>query len=232
MQQEKKYMLTGFLGTVAFHLLILVAFLSFKLGEARSKHKDQIAIEFSEEEYKTIEQIIEQSKPKNTDIVPLPEQTIQNIASNTAEKITEQISTEKYINDVMKELGIDDMNPKYDNTLPEETAVQTEQKKEIKKEKSVYNLGPSRVSYELSDKRSHRYMERPIYKCQGGGTVVVKIVIDQSGTVLETKIASSTAVDDCLVEAALTSANAWVFQSNYNSPKRVEGTITYMFVAQ
>lgn len=228
---ENKYMLTGILGTIVFHLLVLVGFLSIKLGEARSQHQDLIAIEFSEEEYKTIEQIIEASKPDVGDITPLSEQVVQNIASNTAEQMNDKISTEKYINDVMKELGIEEMNPKYDNTLPEETVAE-EQKTETKKEKKVYNLGQSRVEYNLEDKRSHRNMERPIYKCQGGGTVVVDIVINQAGQVIESKIASSTATDDCLLEIALTSAKEWVFQSNYNSGKRVEGYIKYMFEAQ
>lgn len=224
-------MLTGVLGTIIFHLFLLIAFLSFKLGKVHSRHKETITIEFSEEQYKTIEQIIEQSKPDISDIKPLSPEAIQNIASNVAEKMNEKISTEKYIEEVMKELGIDNMNPKYDNTLPDEIVNDEKIEKKTKTE-TVYNLGPSRVEYKIDDKRSHRYMERPIYKCQGGGKVVVNIIIDQSGTVLESKIASSSAADECLHEAALASAKSWQFQSNYNSPKRVEGTITFMFVSQ
>jgi TonB family protein len=229
---EKKYILTGLLGTIAFHLLVLIGFLSYKLGEIKAKPNEMIEVEFAEEEYKTIEQIIKQNNTQVTDYFSLSEQALQNIASNTSEKMNDKISTEKYINDVMKELGIEDMNPKYDNSLPEETVIENETRAEKKKEERVYHFGASRVEYKMSDNRNARQIERPIYKCQGGGTVLVKIVIDQEGRVIEAKIASSSVGDECLAEAALSSASLWLFQSNYNSPKRVEGTISYMFVAQ
>lgn len=232
MQQEKKYMWNGLMGTIIFHLALLSAFFIFKLGDVKSEHRDLIAIELSEEPFKSIEQIIEESKPEISEPEPLSQKALSNIASNTAEKLNEKINTDKYIEEVMKELGMEEINPKYDNSLPDDPALQPEQKKETKKEKIVYNFGASRISYDIADKRSHSYMDRPIYKCQGGGTVVVKIAIDQEGQVLDAKIASSTTSDECLTETALNSARAWFFQSNYNSPKRVEGTIQYVFVAQ
>ena len=69
--EEKRNMLTGLLGTLAFHLLLLVGFLTLKIGEVKTKHQELIAIEFTEEEYKSIEEIIEESTPVQEAINPL-----------------------------------------------------------------------------------------------------------------------------------------------------------------
>ena len=88
-KEEKRYMLTGLLGTIAFHLLLLVVFLTAKIGEVKTKHEELISIEFAEEEYKSIEEIIQELEPVKEEIIPLSNQTMSNIVSNVADEMNE-----------------------------------------------------------------------------------------------------------------------------------------------
>ncbi len=225
-------MATGIAGTVIFHLILLIVFLTVKLGEVKQKHQELIAIEFAEEEYKPIEQIIEESKPEITDMPQLDQKTLSNVVSNAAEEINKEISTEKYIEEVMKELGMEEINPQYDNSLPDDPELLNKSENKEKDNDKSRNFGPTRISYKMEDGRRHKFMDRPIYRCQGGGTVVIDVVIDQEGNVLETKVASTSTSETCVSETALESAGKFLFKPNPNSPKRVKGTITYIFVAQ
>jgi TonB family protein len=232
MQQENKNIATGIAGTIIFHLLLLIVFLTAKIGDVKSKHEEIISLELNIEEYKTIEEIIEESKPDVENIPQLDNRTLTNIASNTAEKLTEEISTEKYVEEVMKELGMEEINPKHDNSLPEPELANPQTNKDKDKKETGQNFGQTRITYALKDKRKAKYIDRPIYLCQGGGTVVIKIAIDQSGNVIDAKVESSSTSEQCVAETALESARNFVFHSNYNSSKKVEGKITYIFVAQ
>jgi outer membrane biosynthesis protein TonB len=227
-EPEHRNILTGIVGTIAFHLLLLVVFLITKIGNVKNEHKEPLMIEFADQEYKTIEQIIEERKPKQEPIEQLSNQTLSNIASNTADKMNEEISTDKYIQEVMQELGMEEINPQYDNTLPQEDVISSEKKKP---EDVKTNFGQTRITYNVPGRKG-RHIERPIYRCQGGGTVVVKISVDQSGFVIQSVIKSSTASEECVQEMALESAQNSTFSSDYQGPKKVEGTITYIFVAQ
>jgi TonB family protein len=229
LQQEKQYMLNGILGTIAFHMIILVAFLTFRIGEVKNMHQELIEIEFAEEEFKTIEEIIEENKPDKEAITPLSNEQMSNIASNVADEMNEEISTEKYIEELMKEMDIEDLNPQHDNTLPEE-AISSEKTKEKKEVKT--NFGQTRITYNVTPNRQASYIDRPIYRCQGGGEVVVAIVVDQQGYVTQAQIKSSSTSEECIHETAIASAQNFMFERDAAAPKKVNGTITYIFVAQ
>jgi hypothetical protein len=228
-KEEKRNILTGVLGTIAFHLLLLVVFLSFKIGEVKTKHEELMSVELVEEEYKSIEEIIEENKLVQEKITPLSQQAISNIVSNVADKVNEEINTDKYIEEVMKELGMEEINPHFDNSLPEEPAVNKDDKK--KKEVKT-NFGQTRITYHVPPNRKASYIDRPIYRCQGGGTVIVSIAVDPQGQVLQADVQSSTTSEDCVLEMAIVSARNFRFERDPAADKRVNGTITYMFVAQ
>lgn len=229
---EQRNIWTGIIGTFAFHLLLLVVFLTAKIGEVKNEHQELLTIEFSEQEYKTIEQIIEERKPTAEPIEQLSDQTLSNIASNTAEEMNEKISTEKYIEELMQELGMEEINPQYDNTLPDEAAISMENEERKENKEVRTNFGQTRIEYNVPPNRKGRYIERPIYRCQGGGTVVVLVVVDQAGYVVQAEIQHSSSTDLCVQEMALQSAQKTEFNSDYTAAKKVEGTIKYIFVAQ
>jgi outer membrane biosynthesis protein TonB len=228
-QEQKRYMLTGLLGTLAFHLVLLIAFLTLKIGQVKTRHQEIITIEFSEEEYKPIEEIIEESNPDQEEITPLTQEAMSNIVSNVADQVNEEISTEKYIQELMDEMGIEDLNPQHDNSLPDDPVVAEEQ--EVKEDVKT-NFGNTRIEYEVPVNRKASYVDRPIYRCQGGGEVVVAIKVSPSGEVLSAAVKSATTSETCILETAIASARNFRFERDITAAKRVEGFIKYIFVPQ
>ncbi|MBN1598452.1 MAG: energy transducer TonB [Bacteroidales bacterium] len=231
LKEEEKNILTGIVGTIGIHLLVLVIFLIARLEKVHDRHQEQIVIEFDEQLYKTIEQLIEEKKQIESKATPLTQEEVKNIAVNTANQLEQQISTDKYIENLKKELNIEDLNPK-----PPEKANDPVVESEIKKpereekKKSEYH-GPTRISYFLKN-RTDRYIHRPIYKCQGGGKVVVSIMVNNNGEVINANIESTSTPEGCVSETALESAYRSLFNIDLGADPRQKGTITYEFVAQ
>lgn len=90
------------------------------------------------------------------------------------------------------------------------------------------------VSYSLSEPVRHALkMPVPAYMCEGGGDVVVDIVVNTSGDVVDCKINDAlSAKNSCLREAALSKAGESLFNADPSAPSRQKGTIEYTFIAQ
>lgn len=90
------------------------------------------------------------------------------------------------------------------------------------------------VAYSLSEPVRYAIkMPVPAYMCEGGGEVVVDIVVNPSGDVVDCKVNDAlSAKNSCLREAALSKAGESVFNADSSAPQRQRGRIEYMFVAQ
>jgi len=231
------------LATISLHLLVVILFLWFKLGEAREEHKDQVMIEFNPE-IKPLENKTEKAEKAGAEIekaMPnLSSGEVHSIAANVSGKLDEKLSTSKYEQQVMQELGISSLKPENKvnatSSAPDENGIdQAAEKNSPDKEGYVPNIirkENTTVSYFLEN-RWHRYLYIPTYKCQGGGTVIIDIVIDQSGKVISATLAENKSThDQCLLEEAYHSATTAVFNSDSKSPTKQIGTITYVFLAQ
>jgi hypothetical protein len=130
----------------------------------------------------------------------------------------------------MNELNMEELFPDNESgfSLPDE-----EEKKEIIKTEQKEYSGPTNITYNLEN-RTKRDLDIPVYKCQGGGSVKLNIVVDQRGFVVSAAVNSpgTTANSECLEQAALNAANRSRFNTDYNAANRQKGTITYQFVAQ
>ncbi len=231
------------LATISLHLLVVILFLWFKLGEAREEHKDQVMIEFNPE-IKPLEDKTEKAEKAGGEIAKtlpnLSSGEVHSIAANVSGKLDENLSTSRYEQQVMQELGISSL--KTENKLttespsPDENSIDPPaEENNPDKEGYVPNIirkENTTVSYFLEN-RWHRYLYIPTYKCQGGGTVIIDIVINQSGKVISATIAENKSTrDQCLLEEAYRSATSAVFNSDTKSPAKQVGTITYVFLAQ
>ena len=233
LKEEEKNIITGILGTVSIHLLVIIIFLTARLDKVHDKHQEKMVIEFDEQTYKTLEQLLQENKAENSDIKPLTQEAVKNIAVNTANQLEEKISTEKYIEQLKKELNINDNNDQMDKLLGDEPVVQTkkqDQKKPVEK-KDMYYKGPTRINFFLEG-RTGRYIHIPVYKCQGSGKVVIDIVVNQQGEVISTSVASANTSEECIIRTALESAKISLFNIDLNAEPRQKGTISYEFVAQ
>lgn len=228
---EKRNIYTAILGTVAVHLFVLFVLLMVKFDKVKTVHQEKMLIEFSEEiEHKSIEEIIEESKPELKDEPVLNQEELKNIAVNTAEKFDDEISTEKFEQQLMEELGMLDDEP--DEALDAgDVAVQSEKPEEMDKKEPEPFKGKTRIEYFLEN-RKHKYLYRPIYKCQAGGTVVVDIVVNQKGEVVNASVKESNTNEYCVLQTALEASRATTFNTDYNADARQKGTIKYIFTAQ
>lgn len=83
--------------------------------------------------------------------------------------------------------------------------------------------------------REVRYLHIPGYKCKGGGMVVINVVVDRNGGVIEADLDlqhSEFSGEECIPQEALASALKSKFYVKSSAPKRSTGTITYRFVPQ
>ncbi|MEO0403754.1 MAG: hypothetical protein AAF193_02675 [Bacteroidota bacterium] len=73
----------------------------------------------------------------------------------------------------------------------------------------------------------------PGYRCKGGGTVVIKVVVGVQGDVIKAEIDHGETADMayCMEDEALKSATQAIFHAKSGS-KKSEGTITFRFIPQ
>jgi TonB family protein len=225
------------LGTLAFHLFLLVIFLSVRLSEAKKEYNRVMLIEFTEEPSPLEE--IQQKKEMEERVNNAAENFIRrNIGVNVAEKIEEELSTEKFEEQFKKQLN--EANP--DRMTPEDIAALREEfekgevasidkTKPSKGNKNPY-MGPTNIEYYLPG-RDDMNLYVPVYLCEGNGKVTINIQVDQKGFVTAASVSGkSEARDECLFEAALEAAKLSRFSVDLNAEPDQRGTITYHFVAQ
>lgn len=232
------------LGAICLHLLVVIAFLGFKLGNMDDIQKEQILIEFNEEVLTPDEENEpEEMNNAGEEYLSLNQSELRSIASNAASKLEKEISTSDYEKQVMEELGISslqapgkEMEQQFKEKEIDENAIQRETtNEEVDKDNSVPNVirkENTTVSYFLEG-RWHNYIYIPTYKCQGGGTVYLDIVIDQSGKVVTAMIQENkSTADPCLREEAYRSAVTARFNPDRNASAKQLGSVTYVFLAQ
>ena len=86
------------------------------------------------------------------------------------------------------------------------------------------------TSYRLEDRYVIGKVELPEHLGVQGGQITVNISVNQYGTVKKTSIVDgSTITDQEVIESVRRAALRTDFNSNYDAPELVEGTITYTF---
>jgi hypothetical protein len=227
--------INGILGTILFHLVLILFFLLVKVGDVRRKQIEYFPIEF-EEELVDIEELIKEIEEMRAEIPVLEEKVRRNIALNVADKINDQISTEKYIEELKEELGIENLEQYLDRSLHDDDNISynEEQKADEDEERDTDEdySGPTTVTYFLEN-RYKKYLPIPVYTCKGGGLVKVDIVVNQKGKVISTSISEESETrEQCLLETALKYALRTKFNTDYNADTRQSGYIMYQFIPQ
>ena len=168
--------------------------------------------------------------------------------SETVEKkldshVEEEISTESYVDEVMKELDEtrseewlkeqEDIRKK----LNQEDIVPVKKEEEEKEEEDQSFIGPTNISYIFLEEpkgRKSRYMPIPVYKCRGFGLVEVRVSVDQLGNISSAKanVVEASEDPDCLAEVAERYARMSSFSGNNTAPTNQTAVITYRFIAQ
>ncbi len=247
MNVKEEGKIVGILGTLIIHLIAGIIFMSFKVDSLKKKLAEQFEIEFEViEDPVNDEKLIE--LPGSVEQLFADDDEMLNIARNLANKSDATVDPSDYIDQVKEELiksghlGADnyideqkrikeagDENMAFDNTESEKP-----EDKQLKSQEMAANYqGPTRIYYDLAG-RTHYHLSIPIYKCPGGGKVVLSIEVNQKGEIEDADIieGQSTTTDGCLIETALKSALESSFRPEITAPKIQRGTLTYHFVAQ
>lgn len=240
----------GVLSTVLFHLLVLNLFFISKLTVTKKPAKNEVMIDLpsvppvKEKKYVVHEAVNRDIKIsdqidytnyayKLEKLKEAEDKLYKNIDNEDIQKVTDE-----YKQEVLKRALGDDyekyMNKSVnqDNNEVQKAKVQ-EKVDSLKYKKShVIKSGPSTLVYDI-DKRFGVNLPLPVYKCLEGGTVIVEIEVNRSGNVLKTTLINNQASEnECLIDAALTAANASVFNSDNNAPAIQKGSIMYTFIPQ
>ena len=98
--------------------------------------------------------------------------------------------------------------------------------------KNVIYSGESNIVYYLEN-RYHVSLPIPVYLAQGGGKIIIEIVVDRQGKVTQATPKPGQKVrDEQIVVYAQTAAMRTLFNADPNAPAAQKGTIHYTFVAQ
>ena len=244
----------GIFGTIIFHLVLLLIFMLVKVSTSYKELSDILVL--NNVEIQRLQDILDQQIPDREEALAEEKVFYHNIAVNQARVTTEAFDLENYAEKVREQMlaeGVihpenwgnegelaNHLQKLESASLESEEAVSMPEEEISSKEsdQSLLDLensykGPTRISYFLEG-RNRVFMPLPIYKCPGGGKVVILIVVDPYGDVVETKIDTqqSGTLDYCLAEAAEEAARRTKFNKDRTAPARQNGSITYIFQAQ
>jgi hypothetical protein len=235
----------GILATLMVHMFLIIVFLLIKIQGFKQTLDLDISLDYSQ-------QVVEQPQVINTQLTPGEQAyldkllsqagSMSNRASNTSENLEKEISTENFVDEYLKQLNDarseewKKQQEEINNQLqqPDYVPPVFDEKKEV--EMDDYS-GPSNISYEFLEAPFNRfktYLPVPVYKCQGEGTVLVNITVDQTGKVISAVpgLTRDYPDKDCLLEVARNYALNTRFEGNVSAPKNQKARITYNFIPQ
>lgn len=230
---------TALLATVAAYVLFGVAFVTADIVISRKSAEAEIMIDLTDLE--RLQQELERAQELNR---LLNEQYEQSEVSN-------QISNENALDENLEDHRTDASQlygeaAKVQQRIEQNAAayaqgLEAEQRllnRHYEGEQSTIEnkkvKGKVTVSYSLSNPVRHALrMPVPAYMCQGGGEVVVNIVVNRDGEVLSAEVDGALSEkNNCLREAALQKAGESLFNADVTAPARQRGTISYLFISQ
>ena len=239
--------LSGILGTLCFHMLILILFLVFKIHSYSVKRDLGITIDFpeditDEEDNRTELLKLTPAEAAYLERILAQSSNMSNMASNIAERFEKEISTQSYVERVQDDLDLNrseewrKQQEEIQNKLNQEDYV-PEYNRETREMDIDEYTGKTNIIYEFLEPPVNRYkiyLPVPVYKCRGAGTVHVEITVDQMGNVQNAKAFTQENLPDkeCILETAEKYALRSRFEGSLKAPKSQRARITYTFIAQ
>jgi TonB family protein len=239
----------GLLSTVVFHLVLLLVVLILKLNPVPPT-ETMVALELvSPSQLEKAEQNKPQEPPVKSSEAQLPSSTpaskaseVRNVAVNSnLNKLTDKLVDDKF----------GKSNPVYEEARRLEERMRANQqlyKKSLEADKqNNQEAGQGSASSRSSSEKAYRgasvlsyslegrqgvSLPVPAYLCEGGGDVVVDIVVNTRGQVVSASISARSTASECLFAEAVRAAKRSRFTIDEKAPSSQRGSITYRFVAQ
>jgi len=237
----------GVITTLIFHIIVLIVLLTSNLKYGKQSAEEAVLLDFTVEEIKLPEP--EKEKEQQAETTPQAQQMQGSLASNRAvndaskdaakssprsndpffdKAYNKEIEDAKQlVSDVNKTLA--KKIPKIgDIRMPEDNA-EGKTREEVKQSNFK---GKSNIHYFLEN-RYHARLPIPVYLAEGGGEVIVDIVVGRDGRVLSANPRPNPKIADLTILAyAKQAAEKTWFNEDASAPEKQKGTITYRFVAQ
>jgi len=232
----------GVMGTLVFHILLIAIFLLAEVDMKGNIKEEPLLIEFPdilpEEEVK----VQEEEKPEDLASENKTANNLTNAASNRLSAKENTTSTDKFFDeDYLKEVNnaknlVSDVN----NQLAKEKVniddikmpVATTDGMNPDSIKNIIYTGESNIVYYLEN-RYHVSLPIPVYLARGGGKIIIEIVVDRQGKVIQAKPGPGQKVrDEQIIMYAQSAALRTQFNADPKAPAAQRGTIHYNFIAQ
>lgn len=228
----------GLCVTIIVYLVLSIIFVSAKIGASKREtpntmYIDLGAVELLEQER---DRLLEEVKRKNSEI---DWKSIRNLSSNENalnenledEKGTDVSELNATAEAVEKERKAN--REAYERGLQEANTIGANRKKGSSEGEQTDTKRKGTVTVSFSFKnpvRYSRHLVKPAYRCEGGGEVIVSVVVNQRGEVTSAWVESGG--DECMRQTAVESARNSRFDINNAAPAKQQGTISYIFIPQ
>jgi hypothetical protein len=218
-------------------LVFAIVFVSAKISTSKHAINETMYIDLGEVELLTeeLEQLKEEVRKKSE----IDWKSIRNLSSNE-NALNENLEDEKGTNVEELNAAAEAVEKErkanqeaYERGLREAKAIGENRKsgEDAKERKESKRKGNVTVSFSFKNPvRYSRHLVKPAYRCEGGGEVIVAVVINQRGEVISATVTSGG--DECMRQTAIESALNSQFDINNNAPTKQQGTITYIFIPQ
>ena len=245
-RQFVKKNLVAILYTLIFHVLVLIILVLVKVEGLKKDRELGVVIDFTEEEPETTEGEEEtlEIPAEFMEQVYAARERASNRAVNLDDRLNKEISTQEYVNELMKELESQRDEEFLKNREEWEkilSSTVTEPEPEPAQEQSGEEdepfSGPTTITYRFTEEpidRQKDFFTIPVYRCEGSGNVEVEAEVTREGNVAKAEILSVDAAGDskCFSDAALNAALTSRFHSDFDAPSRQKVRISYRFIAQ
>lgn len=233
----------GIIGTLLFHILVFSAFLIAEVKIKGNIREEPLLIEFPDILPEKEEVIPEKEK---TEEMAVPENktgnNLTNAASNKLSVKNNTSSTDKFFDDsYLKEVNdAKNLVSNVNNQLSKEKVkledikmpVETTEGMNPDSIKNIIYTGESNIVYYLEN-RYHQSLPIPVYLTQGGGKIIIEIVVDRQGNVIQATPKPGQKIrDEQIIHYAQTAALRTVFNPDPKAVQNQKGTIHYNFIAQ
>jgi len=226
-----------------FHILLFLVFLLADINMKGNAKEEELIIEFPDILPDTEEpEMQEESLNEEPDINEQSTTGLTNAASNrTATEQTtssvEEFFDEEYLKEVeaAKNL-VSDVNRQISKEIIDlediKMPIETTEGMEPDSIKNIIYTGESNIVYYLEN-RYHLSLPIPVYLAQGGGKVIVDIVVNQQGKVIEANPKRNSRIrDEQIYLYAKAAAIRTLFNEDFSAPVNQKGSIHYTFIAQ
>jgi len=226
-----------------FHIILFTTLLLAEVEMKGNIKEEALLIEFPDVLPEEQEEISEEKKPE--EMTPPDEKTINNLTNAASNRLSAEKNVsakDKFFDDsYQKEVNeAKQLVSNVNNQLSKEKIdiddikmpVQTTEGMDPDSIKNIIYTGESNIVYYLEN-RYHVSLPIPVYLAQGGGKIIIDIVVNRQGEVIQATPKPGQKVrDEQIIIYAQTAAFRTLFNADPKAPSAQRGTIHYTFVAQ